>query len=364
MAADSAAGSVYSRVFAVAAVAILGVALFRILQPFLGSIAWALLAAFLLHPTHARLSRWLRGRPSLSASLLTVATLLICIGPLTALGLAFVRQAANLLERLPAGMGEAGISSLGAWQDIPVLKRALEWLHTVIGISPEQLQGWMVSGTESMLKYFTSAGGSLFMGAVGTVLGFAMMLFFLFFFLRDGAAMQAQAVRLIPMAEADKRKLADYLGAVTRAVVFGTLLTALIQGALVSVAFVIVGLPSPVVFGVIAAALSLLPIGGTAIVWIPAAIMLAAQGRWGAAIFMTLWGTLLVGLIDNILKPMLISGRAEVPTLAAFLGVLGGLAAFGAVGMFLGPILLALIIALLRFADEHGVGRGGGDRPF
>jgi predicted PurR-regulated permease PerM len=140
---------------------------------------------------------------------------------------------------------------------------------------------------------------------------------------------------------------------VTRAVVLGTLLTALLQGTLVGIGFAIVDLPSPVVFGVVAAIVALLPIGGTALVWVPATIVLAVQGRYGSALFMLLWGALLVGLVDNFLKPLLISGRAEVPTLAAFLGVLGGLAAFGPIGMFLGPVILALAIALVRWAEEN-----------
>ncbi len=353
MAADSRSSRFYSRVFAIATVGLLGAALFKILQPFFSSMAWALLGAFLLHPAHLRMSRWLRGRYSLSAGMLTAATLFICIGPLTALSVSFARQAANLLEYIQERMTGMSLPTFERLQEVPVLNRVLRWLDTVAGVSPEQLQGWAVSGMQSVLKYFASAGGTLFLGAVGTMLGFAMMLFLLFFFLRDGASMFNRLVRLIPMTTTDKSKLAGYLGAVTRAVVFGTLLTALIQGALVGVSFAIVGLPSPVVFGVVAAAFSLLPLGGTAIVWLPAAIVLAVQSRWGAAIFMAVWGALLVGLIDNFLKPLLISGRAEVPTLAAFLGVLGGLAAFGAVGMFAGPILLALTIALLRYVEDN-----------
>jgi predicted PurR-regulated permease PerM len=114
-----------------------------------------------------------------------------------------------------------------------------------------------------------------------------------------------------------------------------------------------VHLPSPVVFAVVAALLSLLPVGGTALVWVPAALFLVTQGRYGAALFLTLWGALLVGLMDNLLKPVLISGRAEVPTLAVFIGVIGGLSAFGPIGLFLGPVLLAMTIALLRWAEEH-----------
>jgi len=113
-----------------------------------------------------------------------------------------------------------------------------------------------------------------------------------------------------------------------------------------------VGLPSPIVFGVVAALVALLPFGGTALVWGPAALVLAIEGRWGATIFMLVWGAVLVSLVDNVVRPMLVSGRANVGTLTVFIGVLGGLAAFGAIGLFLGPVVLALIIALIRFRLE------------
>jgi predicted PurR-regulated permease PerM len=154
------------------------------------------------------------------------------------------------------------------------------------------------------------------------------------------------------MQEDQKARLIDHLAAVTRAMVLGTGLTALIQGTLVGIAFLIVGLPSPLVFAVIALLASLLPFGGTALVWVPAAIVLAAQGRWGAMIFMIIWGAVLVSLVDNVVRPMLVSGRANVGTLTVFIGVLGGLAAFGAIGLFLGPVVLALIIALIRLFLE------------
>ncbi len=105
-------------------------------------------------------------------------------------------------------------------------------------------------------------------------------------------------------------------------------------------------------FGVIAALAALLPFGGTALVWVPAAMVLAAQGRWGAAAFHGDLGRVLVSLVDNVVRPMLVSGRANVGTLTVFIGVLGGIAAFGAIGLFLGPVVLALIIALLRFTLE------------
>jgi predicted PurR-regulated permease PerM len=125
-----------------------------------------------------------------------------------------------------------------------------------------------------------------------------------------------------------------------------------VQGTLLGIGFAIAGLPSPLVFGVLAVLFALVPFVGTAIMWIPATLWLLTQGEPYWAMFMAGWGVLVVGGVDNFLRPMLISGRAEVPTLAVFIGVMGGLSAFGFVGLFLGPIVLGLLVALYRFAAE------------
>lgn len=343
----------YARVFAIVTVAALAYALILILRPFLSALAWSLLIAFLLHPLQERLKKWLRGRAALSAVLLTLATIVIFIGPLAALGVAFAHQAGALLEGLHASYGDIQFTGMRSLERIPLVGTALTWIQEVTPFSRAQASTAMLSAARSVLEHLGSLGGTLFVGAMGTVIGFLLMLFMLFFFLRDGLGLAYRLSNLLPMPAARKRDLLEYLGTVTRAVVVGTLLTALLQGTLVGIGFAIVGVPSPVVFGVLAAGLSLLPVGGTALVWGPATLILAAQGRYGAAVFLLLWGVLLVGLIDNFLKPLLISGRAELPTLAAFVGVLGGLAAFGPIGMFLGPVIVALAIALLRWAEEH-----------
>lgn len=346
----------YRRVFGLATAALLGVALYHILEPFFSAIAWAILIAFLLHPVHLRFTAWLKGRASLSAVLLTIATFFIAVGPLAAIGVAFARQTANLLERLQDRVGDVSVTSVSSLKTLPLVGRALEWLEKSTPLSPEQLQSWAVSTARSVLEYFASMGGTLFMGAVGTVIGFTLMLFLLFFFVRDGEMMAKRLASLVPMADDNKRKLERFVGDVTRAVVFGTLLTAILQGILLGIGLAIAGIPSAVVLAVVGAVLSLLPMGGTAFVWVPAAIYLATQGEYGWAIFLFVWGAGLVSLVDNFVKPMLISGRTQVPTLAAFLGVLGGLAAFGPVGMFLGPVIIALILALLRQAQEIRAG--------
>jgi predicted PurR-regulated permease PerM len=339
----------YARTFALVTCLVLGLALFKIVQPFLGPLLWAIFIAFLLHPLHVRLAARLRGRPQLSAALLTVLTFVVIIGPLTALSAAFAAQVGDLLQIVQnkvAGQTTGNVLNLA---NVPWVRQGLDWLDRTFDVDLAQLQVWFTQGSKEALQTLASLTGKAFLGAIGTVVGFVLMEFMLFFFIRDGGEMVDTTRELIPMAEAPKAKLFDHLAGVTRAMVYGTGLTALIQGALVGISFLIVGLPSPIVFGVIAALVGLLPFGGTALVWGPAALVLAVEGRWGATIFMLVWGTVLVSLVDNVVRPMLVSGRANVGTLTVFIGVLGGLTAFGAIGLFLGPVVIALIIALIRF---------------
>lgn len=342
----------YARTFTLATAFALGMALFKIVQPFLGALLWAIFLAFLLYPLHVRLTPYLRNRAHWSAFALTVLTLIVFIGPLTALSAAFAAQTGDLLRHVKDMLAGQTTSNVLDLANVPWVQGALERLESLFGINSSQVRGWAAQGASELLQGLASFGGKVFLGAIGTVVGFVLTIFMLFFFIRDGGEMLTTLRELIPMADAYKARLFDHLAAVTRAMVMGTGLTALLQGALVGIAFLIVGLPSPVVFGVLAALASLLPFGGTALVWIPAAIVLAVQSRWGATIFMVIWGALLVSLVDNVVRPMLVSGRAKVGTLTVFIGVLGGIAAFGAIGLFLGPVVLALIIALIRFMLE------------
>jgi predicted PurR-regulated permease PerM len=178
------------------------------------------------------------------------------------------------------------------------------------------------------------------------------MLFVLFFVLRDGPATAQQVVQMLPIEDRRRTRLWQHLADVTRAVFLGIGLTALVQGILVGIGFWIAGLPSPLVFGVVAVLVALIPMVGSALVWVPGALFLAARGEYGYAIFLAAWGAVVVGMVDNFLRPMLISGRADVPTLAVFVGVMGGLAAFGFIGLFVGPIVLGLLVALFRYESE------------
>jgi predicted PurR-regulated permease PerM len=342
----------YARTFGLVVAVTVGYLLFRIIQPFLIQVTWAGLLAAILHPLHVRLTRLLKNRPTASSSLIAFGGALVILIPSAALGTLFTQQAAHLLERIRVAAAQRHMEGLSDVLALPGVKLVLERLHTLGGVQVDQVIDYATTGAERALQFLLQTSGKVFVGALGAVGNFFFEVFFLFFFLRDGAKTMNTLAHFIPMPSARRSELAQTLSGTARAVVLGTLLTALIQGTLVAVGFAISGLPSAIVFGVLATICSPIPFVGTTLIWGPAAAVLFFQGQAGWGIFMIGWGVLVVSMADNIVRPLLISGRSGVPTLLVFVGVLGGLSSFGGVGMFIGPLILALLVALIRYGDE------------
>lgn len=341
----------YRNGFVIVVAALLALALYWMLAPFWGALAWGICLAFLLAPAQRWLTHRLKGRAGLSAGIITVLVPVLLAGPLVSLGVAFANQVADLVTHLQQQPLRFDASLLGQLERYPFIGSLAEWLRQNLTATTEQLQGWLVGGARMLMQTLAATGGNFLLGALGTVIHFFMMLFLLFFLLRDGHQLLGRAVRLVPMEPRRRQELLKLVGDTTRAVVYGTGLTALAQGSLVGVGFAIAGLPSAVVFGVLAAVLALLPVGGAALVWVPAVAYLLATSQWGWALFMLIWGTV-VSVSDNLLRPLLISSQAPVSMLAVFVGVIGGIAAFGMIGVIIGPVLLTVIAALLCFLDE------------
>ncbi|MGH8134513.1 MAG: AI-2E family transporter [Steroidobacteraceae bacterium] len=340
----------YRRTFQIATAAILCYALYEILSPLRGVLGWAAVLAFILHPLHERLSRGLKGRRALSAGILTCLTPFLVLAPLAALGAVFAGQVAHVIASLRGRTFLSYPEIVERLTGYPLIGGAVAWVRDNASVSAGQVQGWMTDSLQALLKSAAAMGGNVALGVFGTLVAFFMMLFMLFFFLQDGRVMLTTLTRLIPMQRERRARLLDYLAAVTRAVVFGSAATALIQGVFVGVGFAIVGLPSPVVFAVVATIVAFLP-AGAGIVLVPAVLYLAFAGRWGAAAFLGSW-TAALWIVENVLRALLTSHRTHVSTLAIFVGAIGGAAAFGILGLIVGPVLLSFVVALVRFAQE------------
>jgi predicted PurR-regulated permease PerM len=343
--------SFYRRTFVVATVAILGYLLLRVLAPLGGALGWAAVLAFLLLPLQEWLSRKLKGRKALSAGILTGLTPFFVMAPVAMLAIAFAGQVGVLLNYMRGRSLLSYPEVLQKLEGYSLIGSAVHWARENAPISAEQVQGWLTEGAQSVLKSAASMGGTVALGVFGTFVSFVMMLFLLFFFLQDGRSILASLTRLIPVEPIRRAQLLKYLADVTRAVVFGSTATALLQGIFVGIGFAIVGLPSPVVFGVLATIAAFLPAGAAAVL-IPAVIYTMVVSRWGAATFLAIW-TAAMWVVENVSRPLLTAHQAEVSSLAIFVGAIGGAAEFGVLGLVIGPVLLSFAVALLRFAEEN-----------
>ena len=341
----------YRRCFQIVAAAVLAWLLYRILAPLRTELGWAAVLAFILYPLNESLTRRLRGRRALAAGILTGLTPFLVLAPLAVLGAVFAGQVAHVIASLRGRTVLSGPEILERLSALPVIGSAVGWARDNAAVSVEQVQGWLDSSLQALLERAAAAGGGLALGVFGTLLGFFMMLFMLYFFLQDGRAILAGLERLIPTSDERRQRLLNYLGAVTRAVVFGSVATAVIQGVIVGIGFAIVGLASPVVFGVLGVIAAFLP-SGSAIVLIPAVGYLAFSGRWGAALFLGLW-TVGMWLLENVLRPLLTARHMEVSTLAIFVGAIGGASAFGILGLIIGPVVLSFAVALVRYVQQQ-----------
>jgi len=348
-----------SLAFTVASGVVLAYLLWRIFAPFLAPIAWAAVLAILLMPVYRRLRERLR-RPNLAAFLATSLTILLVVVPAVLVTIAMLRQAQHLYGIASTFVRTHRVTSPEELFRVPVFHRLIGRVSSFLPVSSADLQAWAEASLKTLAAATAGIASTIALSFLGMVASFFVMLFTLFFFFRDGEALWSRVIAAIPLDPGRSSVLIERLHSVLRAVMIGTLLTAVLQGGLGAIGFAVLGLPSPIVFGALMAVLSLLPVGGTALVWVPAAIVLAAQGSWGRAIALVAWGAVIVGLADNWFKPMIISGRSEMNTLPIFFGVMGGLAAFGFLGIFVGPLVVSLGIAAWDTASASTTDAGSG----
>jgi predicted PurR-regulated permease PerM len=341
----------YQKAFFVVLAALVGYGLLLVFQPFAGSLTWAIFLAFILYPAHRWLTRKFGGRSGYSAGVLTAITPFVLLVPLAFLGVVFANQAKALIAYIKESKLHFDGATLSNLEQYPVIGPVARMAREQLSVSGADIQEWLTNAAQTVLHNVAAISGGVALSALGALVGFFFMLFLLFFMLRDGRDMFARAQRLIPVPAEHREQLFTHLASVTRGVFYGIGLTAIVQGILVSIGFAIAGLPSPVVFGVLAAILALLPAGGAAIVWIPGVLYLGATGRWGMAIFLLIWGVI-VSTSDNFLRPVLVARYAPVSAFMVFVGVVGGIAAFGTIGIVVGPVFLALVAAIIDYFDE------------
>jgi predicted PurR-regulated permease PerM len=338
-----------SRVF-LGLVLVTTIAFLWMVRGFMMPVFWAAVFAVLFQPLYQRTVRALRGRDAMAAGIMTLVVIFAVVIPAALLFTAVAQQALWLYNRVASGEINLNAPMEFVERSAPALSNLL----SRYGLDPEQLRATLEGSAAVAAQYIATRALTLGQNALTTAVMFGLMLYLLFFFFRDGERIVAGIVRALPMGDERERRLLRKFAEVSRATVKGTLIVAAVQGALGGIMFSLVGIQAAVFWGVVMGVLSLLPAVGAALVWIPAAVILLATGAFWQAIFVIVGGALVIGLVDNLLRPILVGRATEMPDYLVLLATLGGLSVFGLAGFVAGPVIAALFLVMWEmFAAEH-----------
>jgi predicted PurR-regulated permease PerM len=319
------------------AVTVVGIYLcYRLSAPFIPAFAWALALTVLFAPFH----RWLESKvkhPNLAALISVLVAALIVVVPAIFVVGQMIDEAFRGAETIKT-LVDTG-EWLRAFDAHPLIAPVGHWLERQFDL-PE-----MVSAATSWL---TGAAASFFNSSVLYLIGVVLTFYIFFYFLRDRSVLLESLRSLSPLAEEDMNRMFDGVKDTVHATVYGTFAVAVVQGTLGGLMFWWLDLPSPLLWGMVMAMLAVVPVLGAFIVWIPAAIFLFLAGSEGKALLLTLWGSIVVGGIDNLLYPILVGTQLKMHTVLAFISLVGGLIVFGTSGLILGPVIFTVTKVLLE----------------
>lgn len=323
--------------------AIVSLAFAWILWPLFGAVLWGIVLAILFRPAYRRLLASLRQRRSLAALATVTIIVVMLILPLTLVAVSLVQEASGVLAKVQSGELSPARYFQQIYRALPAWAASLLDRFGVsnLGAVQEKLFARLAEGSQALAGHAFLVGQITFNFAVSV----CVMLYLLFFLLRDGDELSRQVRAAIPLRPAQQRSLFETFSIVIRATVKGTLVVAVIQGALGGLAFWLLGIHAPLLWAVVMAVVSLLPAIGAALIWLPVALYLLLTGAIWQGIVLIAFGVLVIGLVDNVLRPFLVGQDTRMPDYLVLISTLGGIAIFGGNGFVIGPVIAALFIA-------------------
>ncbi len=317
-----------------------------LIADFILPIVWAVVLAIIFHPVHYHLTRNFGGRSTLAAIATTVVAVLLVFLPIAGIGSVVVKESADLYRS--ALSTDTTIYS-SVLDRVPLVENVMG----MVGISSQELPVRIAQTLSNAGSAFAGGAVDFGIGVVQSLAKALVMLYLLFFFLRDGTKIGAHIMRALPLGDAKEVFLYERFSTVVRATVKGTLVVALAQGTIGAILFGVAGITSPILWGMIMALLALIPGVGPALVWVPATLILYAMGETGSALVVLIGGVAVLSTIDNFLRPILVGRDTGMPDSLVLLSVLGGIGAFGLSGVILGPTIAALFLASWKLFEEE-----------
>ncbi len=319
-----------------------------IFKIFLVPLVWAVIAAMVFYPVFLFFRKKCKGRRTVAAGLTVFVVILLTAGPMIFFSGALVQEVLQFYAQVGTWMGERRYEAV--FDQMLNSPLRVVWDKIVEKTSSLNIQLVPLLGRAAQ-SVSQAIVGQIQSGATNFVLfliHYLVVVIILFFFLRDGEGMVKGIKDLFPMTKENKEFVFARLSTTVSAVVRGLVVTGGVQAVLAGLAFWILGVPFPLFLALLIAFLALVPVGGAILVWLPSAVYLYLNGHWGKSLILFLWGALVISTVDNFLKPLLIGEKTKLPTLFLFLSILGGLAYYGMIGVFLGPVMLALFLTLIQ----------------
>jgi predicted PurR-regulated permease PerM len=348
-----------------------------IIEPYIHAIILAIILSIVFIPIHRKVERWLRGRKTLAAIVSCTLLTLVVVLPVMFLLIALIQQGVNSINQIYDWVAAEKydqllnspvlISALEIWDKyVVVLKKYFPQMKLdFLSVDAELIQPEkMLLSMSTYTAQFLLNQGTYLLGNLTSIIGkFFLMIFTFFFFVRDYDDIADQIFHLIPMSTSQENRIINRVREVSRSAILGTLVTAVAQGTVGGITFWLAGLPG-LFWGTIMSFASLVPLFGTALIWVPAALYLLLSGRWMASLFVTFSCIIFVGMIDNFVRPLFMQGSSDMSTLLIFFSILGGMQYFGLIGLLYGPLIIGLTLVLLyiysiefesflKFQDEH-----------
>lgn len=314
--------------------------------PFIPAMIWSATLALLFIPLQIRLENII-GRPSIAAGISMIVAAIIVVVPAIVVSTILLREALKGLSLVSGTLGSRTLAELSSQS--PAVAAIIDWAR-----------GWLNIPriTENVQATLTGWSGQFIQGSIMGLITLLITFFFLFYLLRDRDKVRATLKDILPFSDNQFAVLQGRVVDTVFASVYGTIAVAALQGTLGGLMFWWLGLPSPVFWGVLMGLLAIVPFLGAFIIWVPAAAFLALSGNFGAAIILTIWGTVVVGLIDNIIYPILVGGRLQLHSAVSFLAIMGGLVLLGPSGIVLGPIIITVTLSMMSMLRESLHGQG------
>lgn len=332
---------------------------FQLIKPYLIPLFWAAMLALVLYPVHERLTKLIRNKAGLSAILMTILTVALVIVPIFLL---ISKLSIEMFDIYSSAKSKGDIEKLANYitnsLNVETLHRIvpssiLSQLESKFDIGELNFKSILLKGSRELSGFLVNLFKGFASNITSMMFSFAIMVFALFFFFRDGRGMYEKFKYLIPMSDEQKDRTFTVFYNTIDGVVLGSLATAAVQGILVMFIFLVLNLSYPLLAGALSFILSILPLVGAAFVWVPASIYLLITHAYIKGIILILFGGLVISMSDNILRPIIIGGKVKLPTFMLFLSIMGGLSYFGFSGVVLGPILLAVFMSFIEIYKQE-----------